>query len=99
MRILLMVGLCIILSGCTNRVSVDFTSGPVTSCTNKYDIKDDIIFYNSDKSEHVSPFTGVPQTTIVDIFDDRHMLNVYELDNYVCIPVTNNEQINSILND
>jgi len=79
--------------------TVDFSGGPVTACTNKYDQKDDIIYYNSYKSEYVSQTTGVRQITFIDIFDNRRMINEFEEENYVCVPLTSNEQLNDILND
>lgn len=97
MRFILLVIMLISLYGCEH--SVDFSVGPVTACTNKYNTKDDIIFYNSSKSEYLSQSTGVKQITFIDIFDNRRMLNEFELDNYTCLDVTTNEQIKSILND
>jgi len=97
MRFILLVMIIISLYGCTKEV--DFSIGPVTSCTNKYDTKDDIIFYNSSRSEYLSQSTGVTQYTFIDVSGNKRMLNEFELDNYICIPVTSNEQVNSILND
>jgi hypothetical protein len=99
MRFIVLLILAISLYGCKDSPSVDFTIGTVTACTNKYDVKDDIVFYDSKKSEYLSQSTGVMQITFVDIFNHKRMLNEFELDNYICVPVTSNEQVNSVLND
>jgi hypothetical protein len=99
MRFILLLILAICLYGCTDEVVVDFTAGPVFACTNKYDNKDDIIFYESSKSEYLSQSTGVNQYTFIDVSGNRRMLNEYELDNYDCVELTTDEQVNSVLND
>lgn len=97
MRFTLLALTFIFLYGCTNEV--DFSIGPVTACTNKYNSKDDIIFYNSDKSEYLSQSTGVTQITFVDVYGNKRMINEFERENYTCAEIHTNEQVKSILND
>lgn len=97
MRFTYLTIILIFLYGCTNEI--DFSTGPVTACTNKYDSKDDIIYYNSDKSEYLSQSTGVTQITFIDVYGNRKMINEFEQENYICMEINSNEQVKSILND
>ncbi len=97
MRFTYLTVMLIFLYSCSNEI--DFSIGPVTACTNKYDSKDDIIYYNSDKSEYLSQSTGVTQITFIDINGNKRMINEFEQENYICTEIHTNEQVKSILND
>jgi hypothetical protein len=97
MRILL-ITLLIILSSCQPTVKIDFSKS-VIACTNIHDTKDDIVYYEENKSSFESMTTGVMQYTYVDVYQNRRMLNEFELDNYKCEVVSTVEQYNQIVND
>mgnify|MGYP000874451176 FL=1 len=94
----ILIMLLMILSSCRSSVEIDFTK-EVIACTNIYDLQDDIIYYEENKSSFESMSTGVIQYTYVDVYQNRRMLNEYELENYECTQVTSAEEYNKIVND
>jgi hypothetical protein len=72
-----------LLIGCEPTIEIDF-SKDVIACTNKYDSKENIIYYSENKSSFRSQSTGVIQHTFIDIYQNRRMINEYEMENYVC---------------
>lgn len=97
MRILMILTM-IILSSCKSSVELDFSKN-LTACTNIYDSKDDIIFYDENKSSFESMTTGVIQYTYIDVYQDRRMLNEFEIENFKCVKITSTEQYNTVVND
>jgi hypothetical protein len=97
MRIYLLL-LLLILTSCKQTVTLDYNKN-IIACTNIYDKKDKIIYYEDNKNTFQSVSTGVTQYTYIDVYGERKMLNEYEIDNYNCVTVSSQEQFNKIVNE
>jgi hypothetical protein len=100
MKYIILTLALIILNGCydNKNIQLDF-SNKVIVCENKYDKKDDLIYYANKKSEFVSQTTGVLQYIFIDVYEDRKMINEYEMENYICYEITEQNQFEKIIGD
>lgn len=95
----LIVTLVLILASCSNKIEIDFHNNTVIACENKYDKKDDIIYYENKRTEFLSQSTGVLQFVIIDVYQDRKVINEFEIENYVCYEITEQSQFDKIVSD
>ena len=59
-------------------------------CIHKYDRKADVSYFSSQAAEYIPPSNNVKQLQIIDINNEHHMINEFELENYTCEQRRNN---------
>lgn len=79
-------------------IQLDFTN-IVIACTNKYDVKDDLVYYFKNETYFESQTTGTMQYTFIDVFGNKRMLNEFEVDNYNCSIVKTQDEFEKIVTD
>lgn len=59
-------------------------------CVHKYDHDADVSYFSSQAQETITPSNNVKQLQIVDINNEHHMINEFEIENYICEQRYNN---------
>ena len=87
-----------IVSCAPKTAKIDFENHAVFACINNYDAKDVFVYYDTDKTITTSESTGVVQYAYIDVLGERRLLNEYEIDNFICVRVHSNAEVEYLLN-